>query len=171
MRLTNLTKEIFTAAALRCPLPGAVNDPSTQVYITFNPASVDHYLPTTLHLISSFRKTTCRRSLLSLLLEPLALRVVVLPATFSRTGRTLSVLLLATPTARRPRVRSTSVAQHHYDLIHANCVCATELKSLGAEVVKADIGDVESLKKAFKGAYGVFGVTGMSYSAAVPISG
>lgn len=49
-------------------------------------------------------------------------------------------------------------------------ICTTELKSLGAEVVKADIGDVESLKKAFEGAYGVFGLTGMSYSVAVLIS-
>jgi uncharacterized protein YbjT (DUF2867 family) len=36
---------------------------------------------------------------------------------------------------------------------------AQALKSAGAEVVKADIDDVESLKKAFAGAYGVFGVT------------
>jgi len=36
---------------------------------------------------------------------------------------------------------------------------AQELKALGAEVVAADWEDVESLKKAFKGAWGVFGVT------------
>lgn len=45
----------------------------------------------------------------------------------------------------------------------------TELKSLGAEVVKADIGDVESLKKAFEGAYGVFGLTGMPCSATASV--
>jgi uncharacterized protein YbjT (DUF2867 family) len=36
---------------------------------------------------------------------------------------------------------------------------ATALAARGAEVVKADIDDVESLKKAFAGAYGVYGVT------------
>src|ERR1043166_9188171 len=36
---------------------------------------------------------------------------------------------------------------------------AKALKSKGAEVVKADIDDVESLKKAFAGAYGVYAVT------------
>ena len=33
------------------------------------------------------------------------------------------------------------------------------LKAKGAEVVQADLDDVESLKKAFAGAYGVYGVT------------
>ncbi|KAF8336241.1 uncharacterized protein EI90DRAFT_3044963 [Cantharellus anzutake] len=37
---------------------------------------------------------------------------------------------------------------------------AKKLKAAGAEVVSADLEDTESLKKAFKGAYGVFGVTG-----------
>jgi uncharacterized protein YbjT (DUF2867 family) len=36
---------------------------------------------------------------------------------------------------------------------------AKALKALGAEVVTADIDNVESLKKAFAGAYGVYGVT------------
>ncbi|KAF9510662.1 hypothetical protein BS47DRAFT_49340 [Hydnum rufescens UP504] len=36
---------------------------------------------------------------------------------------------------------------------------AQDLKDLGAEVVAADAEDVESLKKAFRGAWGVFGVT------------
>ncbi len=36
---------------------------------------------------------------------------------------------------------------------------AKELARLGAEVVPADIGDAESLKKAFRGAYGAFCVT------------
>src|SRR3989454_7511885 len=36
---------------------------------------------------------------------------------------------------------------------------AKALAAKGAEVVKADIDDVESLKKAFAGAYGVYGVT------------
>lgn len=36
---------------------------------------------------------------------------------------------------------------------------AQALASKGAEVVKADLDDVESLKKAFAGAYGVYGVT------------
>jgi len=36
---------------------------------------------------------------------------------------------------------------------------AKALKSKGAEVVKADLDDVESLKKAFAGAYGVYAVT------------
>ena len=36
---------------------------------------------------------------------------------------------------------------------------AKELAKMGAEVVAADISDVESLKQAFKGAYGVFCVT------------
>src|SRR5271169_5955065 len=36
---------------------------------------------------------------------------------------------------------------------------AKELAKLGAEVVKADIDDVESLKKAFAGAYGAYCVT------------
>ncbi len=36
---------------------------------------------------------------------------------------------------------------------------AKELKRLGAEVVAADVKDVESLKRAFKGAYGVYCVT------------
>ena len=36
---------------------------------------------------------------------------------------------------------------------------AADLKSKGAEVVKADIDDVASLKKAFAGAYAVYGVT------------
>ena len=36
---------------------------------------------------------------------------------------------------------------------------AKALAAAGAEVVKADIDDVESLKKAFAGAYGVYGVT------------
>ncbi|MCK9399062.1 MAG: NmrA/HSCARG family protein [Bacteroidales bacterium] len=36
---------------------------------------------------------------------------------------------------------------------------AKELAKLGADVVAADIDDVESLKKAFKGAYGVYAVT------------
>jgi uncharacterized protein YbjT (DUF2867 family) len=36
---------------------------------------------------------------------------------------------------------------------------AQKLKAAGVEVVAADLEDVESLKKAFKGAYGVFGVT------------
>src|SRR6187549_920677 len=36
---------------------------------------------------------------------------------------------------------------------------AAALKSAGAEVVKADLDDVESLKKAFAGAHGVYAVT------------
>jgi uncharacterized protein YbjT (DUF2867 family) len=36
---------------------------------------------------------------------------------------------------------------------------AKELEKLGAEVVAADVNDVESLKRAFKGAYGVYCVT------------
>ena len=36
---------------------------------------------------------------------------------------------------------------------------AQALKAKGAEVVQANIDDVESLKKAFAGAYGVYGVT------------
>lgn len=36
---------------------------------------------------------------------------------------------------------------------------ARKLRAEGAEVVQADLDDVESLKKAFEGAYGVFGVT------------
>ena len=36
---------------------------------------------------------------------------------------------------------------------------AKALAAKGAEVVKADLDDVESLKKAFAGAYGVYGVT------------
>src|SRR5712675_2007099 len=36
---------------------------------------------------------------------------------------------------------------------------AKALAARGAEVVKADLDDVESLKKAFAGAYGVYGVT------------
>ncbi|MBI2833690.1 MAG: NmrA/HSCARG family protein [Acidobacteria bacterium] len=36
---------------------------------------------------------------------------------------------------------------------------AKELAAKGAEVVKADLDDVESLKKAFSGAYGAYGVT------------
>ena len=36
---------------------------------------------------------------------------------------------------------------------------AKELTQLGAEVVAADIDDYESLKKAFQGVYGVYGVT------------
>ncbi|KAF8336254.1 NmrA-domain-containing protein [Cantharellus anzutake] len=40
-----------------------------------------------------------------------------------------------------------------------NGEAAAKLKVAGAEVVAADLEDVESLKKAFKGAYGVFGVT------------
>jgi len=37
-----------------------------------------------------------------------------------------------------------------------------ELKSLGVEsVAKADLDDVQSLTEAFKGCYGVYGVTGM----------
>ena len=36
---------------------------------------------------------------------------------------------------------------------------AKELFKLGAEVVVADLGDVESLRKAFRGAYGAFCVT------------
>jgi uncharacterized protein YbjT (DUF2867 family) len=36
---------------------------------------------------------------------------------------------------------------------------AKALQAKGAEVVKADLDDVESLKKAFAGAYGVYGVT------------
>lgn len=36
---------------------------------------------------------------------------------------------------------------------------AKALTDMGAEVVKADLDDYESLKKAFEGAYGVFGIT------------
>ena len=36
---------------------------------------------------------------------------------------------------------------------------ARALAALGAEVVKGDVDDVESMKAAFSGAYGVFGVT------------
>jgi uncharacterized protein YbjT (DUF2867 family) len=45
---------------------------------------------------------------------------------------------------------------------NVDLIPAAELKALGADVVAADWEDVESLKKAFKGAWGVFGVTGMS---------
>jgi uncharacterized protein YbjT (DUF2867 family) len=44
----------------------------------------------------------------------------------------------------------------------SDLISAAELKALGAEVVAADWEDVESLKKAFKGAWGVFGITGTS---------
>jgi NAD(P)-dependent dehydrogenase (short-subunit alcohol dehydrogenase family) len=40
-------------------------------------------------------------------------------------------------------------------------ISLADLKALGAEVVAADAGDVDSLKKAFRGAWGVFGVTGV----------
>ena len=36
---------------------------------------------------------------------------------------------------------------------------ALKLESRGAEVVEADLGDKESLRAAFEGVYGVFGVT------------
>ena len=36
-----------------------------------------------------------------------------------------------------------------------------ELKSLGAELAKADLDDTRSLIEALKGCYGVYGVTGM----------
>ncbi|KAF8341200.1 NmrA-like family-domain-containing protein [Cantharellus anzutake] len=36
---------------------------------------------------------------------------------------------------------------------------ATKLKAAGAKVIFADLEDVELLKKAFRGAYGVFGIT------------
>jgi uncharacterized protein YbjT (DUF2867 family) len=36
---------------------------------------------------------------------------------------------------------------------------AHDLKALGVEIVKADVGDVESLEKAFEGAYAIFAVT------------
>jgi uncharacterized protein YbjT (DUF2867 family) len=36
---------------------------------------------------------------------------------------------------------------------------AHDLKALGVEIVKADVGDVESLEKAFEGAYAIFSVT------------
>ncbi|KAF9508233.1 hypothetical protein BS47DRAFT_245673 [Hydnum rufescens UP504] len=42
---------------------------------------------------------------------------------------------------------------------NVNSEKAKELKALGAEVVAADWENVESLRKAFKGAWGVFGVT------------
>lgn len=42
---------------------------------------------------------------------------------------------------------------------NANSDKAKELAALGAEVVEADVDDVESLKKAFAGAYGAFCVT------------
>ncbi|KAF8336242.1 NmrA-domain-containing protein [Cantharellus anzutake] len=42
---------------------------------------------------------------------------------------------------------------------NVNGEAATKLKEAGAQVVFADLEDVESLKKAFKGVYGVFGVT------------
>jgi len=42
---------------------------------------------------------------------------------------------------------------------NVNGAAAQKLKAQGVEVVAADLEDVESLKKAFKGAYGVFGVT------------
>ncbi|KAF8308655.1 uncharacterized protein EI90DRAFT_3141505 [Cantharellus anzutake] len=45
---------------------------------------------------------------------------------------------------------------------NANSDAAANLKAAGAEVVSADLEDVESLKKAFRGAYGVFGVTAKS---------
>jgi uncharacterized protein YbjT (DUF2867 family) len=38
-------------------------------------------------------------------------------------------------------------------------VCVKDLVINGAEVVQADFGDIESLKEAFKGAYGVYGMT------------
>ena len=40
---------------------------------------------------------------------------------------------------------------------------AKELATLGAEVVAADVDDVESLKRAFKGAYGAFCVTFLGF--------
>src|SRR5690242_17519010 len=40
-----------------------------------------------------------------------------------------------------------------------NSAKAKELAALGAEVVAADVDDLESLKKAFKGAYGAYCVT------------
>ncbi len=45
-----------------------------------------------------------------------------------------------------------------------NSEAAQKVKAAGAEVVAADLEDVESLKKAFKGAYGVFGVTGERFN-------
>ena len=39
-----------------------------------------------------------------------------------------------------------------------------ELLAQGVEVVKADLDDVESVKKAVKGSYGVFGVTNCAFS-------
>ena len=42
---------------------------------------------------------------------------------------------------------------------NANSDKAKELASMGAEVVQADVDDVESLKQAFTGAYGAFCVT------------
>lgn len=38
----------------------------------------------------------------------------------------------------------------------------TELAAKGAQVVKADIREIASLEQAFKGVYGVFGVTNCS---------
>lgn len=44
----------------------------------------------------------------------------------------------------------------------SDCMGDIALKKQGVEVVKADLEDTASLTEAFKGAYGVFGITGMS---------
>jgi uncharacterized protein YbjT (DUF2867 family) len=42
---------------------------------------------------------------------------------------------------------------------HKNSAAAKKLAAKGVEVVEAELDDVESLKKAFEGAWGVYGVT------------
>ena len=47
---------------------------------------------------------------------------------------------------------------------------AKALASQGAEVVSANLDDVESLKKAFAGAYGVYGVTNLQLDFVITLS-
>jgi uncharacterized protein YbjT (DUF2867 family) len=65
---------------------------------------------------------------------------------------------LETWTVRKPKVST------HLQLFPPNSALQflPGLKALGAEVVAADWENVKSLKKAFKGAWGIFGITGMS---------
>lgn len=91
-------------------------------------------------------------------MRPVAKEVASL-SFYSKTVASRCAVSLAMQSLPKPKVRSRWANISILDSPTHLYTPVLELTAKGVEVVQADFDDLESVKRAFSGAYGVFGVT------------